>query len=153
MRTFTHPCEKKGYTMKTKFAAFAFLAVVLVLATVAAAPAPPPAPNVTFTVLTPLPETMTAGQTYDFVVQVTSDTPFISATALPDMYYPGRYVAAHGASRSGADTSATLTVTWTAKDSTAGLPGGVAPVAVVAGVRFQGGVVVSQRFDYNVSVP
>ena len=139
--------------MKTKFAALAFLAVVLVLATVAAAPTPPPAPNVTFTVLTPLPETMTVGQTYDFVVQVTSDTPFISATALPDMYYPGRYVAAHGASRSGAGTSATLTVTWTAKDSTAGLPGGVAPVAVVAGVRFQGGVVVAQRFDTNVSVP
>ncbi len=139
--------------MKTKFAALAFLAVVLVLVTVAAAPAPPPAPNVTFTVLTPLPETMTVGQTYDFVVQVTSDTPFISATAMPDMYYPGRYVAAHGASRSGADTSATLTVMWTAKDSTVELPGGVAPVAVVAGVRFQGGVVVSQRFDTNVSVP
>ena len=139
--------------MKIKFAALAFLAVVFVLATVAAAPAPPPAPNVTFAVLTPLPETMIVGQTYEFVVQITSDTPFISAAALPDMYYPGRFVVAHGASRSGAGTSATLTITWTAKGSTAGLPGGVAPVAVVAGVRFQGGVVVAQRFDTNVSVP
>ncbi len=139
--------------MKIRFAAFAFLATILALVTVAAAPTPPPAPNVTFNVLTPLPTTMTVGQTYSFVVEITSDTPFISATALPDMYYPGRYVVARGASRSGAGTSATLTVTWTAKDSTAGLPGGVAPVAVVAGVRFQGGLVVSQRFDYNVSVP
>lgn len=139
--------------MKTRFAVLTILATILVLVTVAAAPVPPPAPNVTFTVLTPLPETMIVGQTYEFVVQITSDTPFISATALPDMYYPGRYVVAHGASRSGAGTSATLTILWTAKGSTVELPGGVAPVAVVAGVRFQGGVVVAQRFDTNVSVP
>jgi len=139
--------------MKTRFATLTFLVTILALVTVAAAPTPPPAPDITFTVLTPLPDTMTLGQTYSFVVQVTSDTPFISAMALPDMYYPGRYVVAHGTSRSGAGTSAILTITWTAKDSTAGLPDGVAPVAVVAGVRFQGGLVVSQRFDYNVSVP
>ena len=139
--------------MKIKFAVFAFLAVALALATIAAAPTPPPTPNVTFTVLTPLPTTMTVGQSYDFVVQVTSDTEFLSATAMPDMYYPGRYVVASGTSRTGAGTTAILTVTFTAKASTAGLPGGVAPVAVVVGPRFKGGVAVPQRFDFNVSVP
>ena len=139
--------------MTIRFVRSIFLALVLILVTVAAAPTPPPAPNVTFTVITPLPDTMTVGQSYDFVVQITSDTPFISATAMPDMFFPGRYVTAHGASRSGAGTSATLIVTWTAKASTTGLPGGVAPLAIVAGLRFQGGVVVAQRYDYNVSVP
>ena len=138
--------------MSIRFAKTIFLALVLALVTVAAAPTPPPVPNVTFTVITPLPDTMVVGQTYDFVVQITSDTPFISASAMPDMFFPGRYVTAHGVSRTSAGTSATLTVTWTAKASTANLPGGVAPVAVVAGLRFQGGVVVGQRFDYNVSV-
>ena len=138
--------------MSIRIARSIFLAFVLALVTIAAAPVPPPAPNVTFTVITPLPATMVAGQTYDFVVQITSDSPFISASAMPDMFFPGRYVVARGVSRSGAGTSTTLTVTWTAKASTAGLPGGVAPVAVVAGLRFQGGVVVGQRFDYNVSV-
>lgn len=138
--------------MSIRFARSIFLAFVLVIVTAAAAPPPPPAPSVTFNVITPLPTTMVAGQTYAFVVEITSDTPFISASAMPDMYYPGRYVVARGVSRSGAGTSAMLTVTWTAKASTAGLPGNVAPVAVVAGVRFQGGIVVAQRFDYNVTV-
>ncbi len=139
--------------MTIRFAKTIILALVLILVTVAAAPTPPPAPNVTFTVVSPLPETMVIGQTYNFVVEITSDRPFTSASAMPDMYFPGRYVVARGVSRSGAGTTATLTVTWTAKASTANLPGSVAPVAVVAGVRFPGGAVVSQRFDYNVSVP
>lgn len=138
--------------MSLRFARSFFLALVLVFVTIAAAPPPPPTPNVTFNVITPLPSTMVAGQSYDFVLEITSDTPFLSANAMPDMYYPGRYVVARGISRSGAGTSAILTITWTAKASTANLPGGVAPVAVVAGLRFQGGLTVGQRFDYNVSV-
>ena len=138
--------------MSMRFARSIFLALVLILVTVAAAPPPPPTPNVTFNVLTPLPATMIVGQSYDFVVEITSDTPFISAAAMPDMFFPGRYVTAHGVSRSGAGTSAILTVRWTAKASTADLPDGVAPVAVVAGLRFKGGLTIGQRFDYNVSV-
>lgn len=138
--------------MKSKMIRLMLVALVVLTVNVAAAPVPP-TPNVTFTILTPLPTAMALGQTYDFVVLITSDTPFVSAMAMPDMYYPGRYVVAHGVSRSSAATSVTLTVTWTAKDSTAGLPGGIAPVAIVAGLRFQGGLTVAQRFDYNVSVP
>ena len=138
--------------MSIRFARSIFFVLVLAWVGIAAAPPPPPAPNVTFAVITPLPDTMVVGQTYDFVVEITSDTPFILASAMPDMYFPGRYVTAHGVSRSGVGTSAILTVTWTAQASTASLPAGVAPIAVVAGLRFQGGVVVSQRFDYNVSV-
>ena len=52
------------------------------------------APTVTFNVLTPLPATMTAGQTYDFVIEVTSDTEYISVMAQPSEFYPGRYVTA-----------------------------------------------------------
>ena len=33
------------------------------------------------------------------------------------------------------------------------MPGGVAPVAVVVGVRYGGGNIVVQRFEFNVKVP
>ena len=138
--------------MKTRTIGITLIVLCVLLVSVAAAPVPPPAPTVTFTVLMPLPETMTVGQSYDFVVQVTSDIEFLAVMAMPDLYYPGRYVVSHGASRTGAGTTATLTVTFTAKASTAGLPGGVAPVAVVVGPRFKGGVVIPQRYDYNVNV-
>lgn len=139
--------------MRLRIATPILMAVVILVVSLAAAPAPPPAPNVTFTVVQPLPATMTIGESYDFVVQVTSDTPFISVIAMPTYFFPGRYVTAQTPERSGAGTSAALTVTFTAKDSTASLPNGVAPVSIVLGARFKGGAVASQRFDYNVSVP
>ena len=127
--------------------------VVLTLGSVAAAPTPAQ-PNVTITLVDGLPATMQVGETYTVVVEVVSDTPFIFATLMPDMYYPGRYVVANGSTRVGQSTSATLEMTFTAKASTAELPEGVAPVAVVAGVRFAGGTMVSvERFDFNVVVP
>jgi hypothetical protein len=141
--------------MKNRSIALTLTAIIVLAFSIAAAPTPPPAPNVTFTVLSPLPDTMTVGQSYDFVVEVTSDTPYTSVTAMPTFFFPGRYVTAQGHDRSGAGTSAILTVTFVAKGSTsAGQAGGVpAPVSIVVGARFQGGVIVSQQFDYYISVP
>lgn len=95
---------------------------------------------------------MVLGQSYDFVVEVTSDAQYISVMAMTSAFFPGRYVIAQPLARSGAGTSATLTVTFTTKSSTSGLPDG-APVSVIVGVRYKGGVVASHRYDYNVSVP
>ena len=139
--------------MKTKIVASVLLAAVMVVVSLAVARNAAAAPNVTFNVLTPLPANMVAGQTYDFVVEVTSNTEFISVMAQPSQFYPGRYLTAQGVSRDGAGTSTLIIVTYTAKSSTADLPGGVAPVSVTVGVRFQGGAVIVQRYDYNVSVP
>lgn len=137
--------------MNIRFARSIFLVFVLAFVTIAAAPIPPPEPNVTFTLITPLPDTMVIGQSYTFEVMITSDIPFKSVTARGD--YSSRCVVSHGGARSGEGTSAYLTVRWTPKESTAELPGGVAPVAVDVNVRFHGGVEVSQRYEYNVIVP
>jgi hypothetical protein len=64
------------------------------------------------------------------------------------------------------DTTAELHLTMTGKRSTADLPGacdwpgpgdcwdeGVAPVSIAAGVRYNGGVVVSERFPFAETVP
>ena len=131
------------------------LALILTLFGVAAAPPPPPAPNVTFTVLQPLPDTMTVGQTYAFIIEVTSDTPVTSVTAMPTYFFPGRYVTAvKGNDRAGAGTSAILTITFQAKDpSSEGNAGGApAPVSIIVGARFKGGVVVPQQYDYYITV-
>ena len=109
---------------------------------------------------------MNVGDTATVVVQVTSDQEFIFAQMLPTAWFPGRGVTAvnPGGDRDHMSTSATLEVTFTAKGSTADFPnegacptGGVAPVAVVAGVRYPGGLVVSQRFPesgfFCVAVP
>jgi len=141
--------------MKLRIVPVLILAFAIMLSSFAAAPTPPPAPNVTFTVLSPLPDTMNVGESYDFVVEVTSDTTYTSVTAMPTYFFPGRYVTARGNDRAGAGTSAVLTVTFTAKGSTnEGQANGTpAPVSIVVGARFQGGVVVSQQFDYYITVP
>lgn len=129
------------------------LMVLLTGALTAAAPAPPPAPNVTFTLLSGLPETMNVGDTATVVVQVTSDQEFNFAQMLPTFFFPGRgVVAVQGGDHAGSGTSATLEITFTAKDSTADL-GGAIPVSVVAGARYKGGYTASQRFDFSVTVP
>ncbi len=92
------------------------------------------------------------GESHTFDIEITSDDPFILAIAMTDAYYPGRGVFWHGSDRANQTSTATLHLTIKGKESTASLPGGVAPVAIVAGVRFKGGVVYSERFDFNVMV-
>ena len=101
-----------------------------------------------------LPATMKVGETYTVIVRVTSDQKFTSAQAMPDFQYAGKgVVAVNGGDRVGRNTSALLKVTFKAKSSTAKMPGGTVPVAVVVGVRYGGGTVVVQRFEFNVKVP
>lgn len=140
--------------MKKFFKLVVVMLSVAVLATSVAATPLAQQPNVTFTLVQGLPATMQVGESYTVIVDVTSDVPFVFATALPTAYYPGaRYVLAGQGDHSQSGTSARLSVTFTAKGSTSDLPNGVAPVAVVAGARFQGGYTASQRFDFLVAVP
>lgn len=132
------------------------LLVLMVLLTgslTAAAPAPAPTPNVTFTLVSGLPEAMNVGDTATVVVQVTSDQEFSFAQMLPTFYFPGRgVVAVQGGDHEGSGTSATLEITFEAKGSTADL-GDSIPVSVVAGTRYKGGYTASQQFDFFVTVP
>ena len=112
-----------------------------------------PLPAVTFTLVEGLPSTMEVGDTHTVVVQVESDQPFISATALPSFQFPGKgVVAVQGGDRTGSGTSATLEVTFKAKSPTTRMPGGIAPVFVVVGVRYGGGYVVVKDFVFPVTV-
>ncbi|HEX2697207.1 MAG TPA: hypothetical protein VHM28_05820 [Anaerolineales bacterium] len=133
---------------------------------IAAAPGPGPQPNVTFTLVSGLPSTMNVGDTATVVVQVESDQQFLYAQMLPTFHFPGRGLMATnmGGDRAHDSTSATLEITFVAKNSTADLPdegvcptAGVAPVAFFAGVRYPGGVIVAQRFPetgfYCITVP
>ncbi len=109
--------------------------------------------------------TLAVGQSYTFDIEVTSDEPFILAIAHGDQFFPGRGIFYHDNDTAQQTTSAMLHLTMTGKESTAALPAvcdwpepgdcwpeGVAPVSIVVGVRFQGGVVVSERFDFVVQV-
>ncbi len=122
------------------------------------------APNVTFTVVSAPSTVMHVGDQTTFSVEVQSSQEMLSAQMLPTFHFPGRGVMATnmGGDRTMGGTTATLTITLVAKNSTAGLPaegvvcengvpstGGVAPVAFMAGVRYPGGLVVSQRFPAN----
>src|SRR5688500_494330 len=116
----------------------------------AAAPVPVP----TFNLVQGLPATMNVGETYTVIVQVESDQPFTSVTALPSFQFPGKgVVAVQGGSRAGSGTSATIEVTFKAKGPTTRMPGGAAPVFVVVGVRYAGGYVAVQEYIFNVTVP
>jgi hypothetical protein len=95
---------------------------------------------------------LAVGESYTFDIEVTSTAPFIQAIVLGDEYYPGRGVFFHGNDIAHHTTSALLHLTIEGKEPTDFLPDGVAPAAVVAGVRFKGGVVFSERFDFNVHV-
>ena len=127
------------------------------------------APRVTIKVMGLPPEKpleLDVGESVTFDVLVKSNEPFISATAMTDAYYPGRGVFSHGSDRATQDTSAVLHLTITGKNSTADLlavcdwpepgdcwPDGVAPVSIVVGVRYAGGVVIAERFPFAVQVP
>jgi hypothetical protein len=112
-------------------------------------------PSITIDLLNPPDEgllELAVGESYTFDVEVTSSDPFILAIALGDQYYPGRGIFYHGNDTAHHTTAALLHLTITGKEPTDFLPDGVAPVAFVAGVRYQGGVVYSERFDFNVLV-
>lgn len=132
---------------------YVFLALVLVLtmvSTIAAAPSP----VTTFTLIQGLPSTMNVGETYTVIVHVESDLEFNAVQALPSFMFPGKgVVAVQGGDHVGRGTSATVEVTFQAKSSTASLPGGVAPVHVVVGARYAGGVIAVQDYLFNVTVP
>jgi hypothetical protein len=106
------------------------------------------------------------GETHTFEIRVKQGDPFVLAMAMPDAYYPGRSIIWHGNDIVYHDDSALLQLTMKATSSTADLeavsewpepgtewPEGVAPVSIVVGVRFVGGAVLSERFDFYVVVP
>lgn len=145
---------------------FGLLILAALLTGVLTAAAPGPVPNVTFTLVSGLPSVMNVGETATVIVQVDSDQEFLFAQVLPTFYFPGRGVMATdmGGDRVQNNEHATLKITFVAKGSTTDFPnegacptGGVAPIAFVAGVRYPGGAVVSQRFPatgfYCVTVP
>ena len=143
------------------------LAVLLLCALFSEAVA---APTVTITV-SDLPSDgqpviLEVGETRTFDILIVSDEPFILAMAMPDAYYPGRGVTWHKGDRAHQATYALLHLTMTGKKSTADLAAvrnwpesgddwdeGVAPVSIVAGVRFKKGVVVAEQFPFAVVVP
>ena len=111
-------------------------------------------PKVTFELVQGLPSTMNIGETYTVVVNVVSDTPYNTVTAMPSFYYPGRgVVAVQGGDRAGGGTTATLEVTFTAKTDTSKMPNGEDVVYLVMGARFKNGYVASEQFTFNVTVP
>jgi len=135
--------------MKRLFYMFC-LAILMVSVLTGAAPTP----NTTFTLVQGLPSTMSVGETSPVIVHVESDQEFISIQALPSFQFPGKgVVAVQGGDRAGRGTSATLQLTFKAKGSTVSLPGGVAPVHVVVGVRYGGGFIAVQEYVFNVTVP
>ena len=131
---------------------FSILVVSILIMALLTATAP--MPHTTFTLVQGLPGSMNVGETYTVIVQVNSDQQFVSAQALPSFQYPGKgVVAVQAGSRVGRATSATLRLTFQAKSSTARMPGGVAPVYAVVGVRYGGGYVAVQRYVFTVKVP
>ena len=140
---------------------------VVVLAIILACTASPATaqPVVTFKLLNRLPTHLAVGESYTIQVRVTSDEPFLIAMAMSDEYYPGRGIFFDGIDMATQATEAILSLEVTGKNSTADLPAvqdwpttedwpaGVAPAAVVVGVRYQNGDVVSQQFSFAVAVP
>lgn len=133
-----------------KFLSILCLMVIVASSLTAAAPMP----NTTFTLVQGLPATMNVGETYTVIVRVESDQEFLFAHALPNFYFPGRgVVALQGGDRVGGGTTATLSITYLAKTSTAKFPGGVVPVHFVVGARYAGGYTAVQDYLFNVAVP
>ena len=111
-----------------------------------------PMPVTTFTLVQGLPDVMNVGETATVVVQVDSDQAFIFAQALPAAFFPGRGVVAAKGDHSGPGTNATLSVPFHAKTSTSAF-GGPVLVSVSVGVRYPGGYVAVQRYEFTVQVP
>jgi len=138
--------------MKRFFLFLAFALVTFLMTGVTSAAAPTPV--TTFTLLQGLPSTMNVGDTYTVVVQVDSDQQFKSVQAMPSFQFPGKgVVAVQGGDHAGGGTSAILEITYKAKTNTSKMPGGLAPVFFVVGVRYGGGYVAVQEYVFNVTVP
>lgn len=130
-------------------------AFVLVLATIFAMATPAVAAEATITFENPPPGgvlELAVGESRTFDISVISDETFVVAIALTDQFFPGRGVFFAGSDRETMSTTADLQLTITGKEATDFLPDGVAPVAIVVGVRYKGGIAVSERFDFVVRV-
>ncbi len=157
--------------MKRVFGTVGIVVAIALLACMASSVA---AGGTTISLLNPPPDDLLeldVGQTYTFEIQVTSSKPFILAMVVPDVYYPGRAIIFRGNDIAHHGNTATLHLTMTGKGSTADFdmvcdwpepgtepgtecwPEGTVPVSIVAGVRYKGGVVVSERFNFAVVVP
>ena len=138
--------------MKRLFSYFG-LAILMVLMT-GVLTAAAPAPNVTFKLKSALPKNMKIGETYTVIVEVSSPgVPFNAVQAMPDLQYPGKGVVhVKGGDHVASGEFATVEVTFLAKTDTSKMLDGKDLVAVVVGARYQGGVVVGERFDFEVSV-
>ena len=135
---------------KRIFSFIGLVALMVLLTGVLTAAAP--VPVTTFTLVQGLPATMNVGETGIVVVHVDSDQQFIFAQALPSEYIPGRAVTASQGDHVGQGTTATLSVPFYAKTSTDKWNGPVR-VSVTVGVRYSGGYVAVQRYDFFVEVP
>ncbi len=138
--------------MKRLLGLIGLIALLVLMVPLASTAVSPP---ITIDLLNPPEEgllELAVGESYTFDIEVTTNEPFILAVVLGDQYYPGRGVFLHGIDTAHQTTSALLQLTITGKEPTDFLPDGVAPVAIVAGVRYQGGVVYSERFDFSVLV-
>ena len=135
-----------------KIFSYSGLALMMVLMT-GLLTAAAPAPNVTFDLVQGLPSTMNIGETYTVIVEVTSDIPFNTVQAMPDLQYPGKGVVnVKGGDHAGAGTTATVEVTFMAKTDTTKMPDGKDIVAVAVGARYKGGAVFGEIFSFDVSV-
>jgi hypothetical protein len=105
------------------------------------------------------------GEFYTFEVSILSDEPFVLAMIMASAYSPRRSIHWHGIDRATRDTYALLQLTTTGNNPTTDLnyvcdwpePGdcwddGVAPVSIVVGLRYKGGVVISEAFSFAVKV-
>ena len=154
--------------MKKSLLFLSLLFIILIVSTSTSATGA--APAFTIKLLNPphpnRPTELAVGESYTFDILVTSDEPFLMAVAMTDAYYPGRGVFWNGSDRVNNNTEALLSLTVTGKASTSELPAvcdwpepgvcwdeGEAPIAIVAGARFQGGFVISEVFPFSVVVP
>jgi hypothetical protein len=121
-----------------------------------AAPAPPPnSEGVTITLLdAPANDEihLSVGETYTLTWHIESATPFSSAVAVFDVYYPGRVISYDARDQVRGGTSADLSLTITAKSPSDTLAEGYAPIFPVVAVRFGGQTHVSQVFNLKVYV-
>jgi len=152
----SHHLILERFTQFTMKRIFPYITLVLIIVLVSSfITAAAPLPVTTFMLVRGLPLTMNVGDTSTVVIEVESNVPFIFAQALPAMQFPGRGVVGAVGDHVGQGTTATLEVTFTAKESTSDFPNspGYSPVSVTVGVRYPGGYVVAQRYDFVVTVP
>lgn len=132
-----------------------FIGSILLFLFLVVAVAPTQAASSTIVLTNPPPNgvlELAVGESYTFVVDVTSDEEFIWARALRDIQFPGRGIYFNDSDIVQHDTSATLYMTVTGKNPTDDLPNGMNQASVVVGVRYQGGELVYEYFDFGVVV-